>query len=323
MDRKTIREYTHKVGNFLALENNAYKQWVFRYTFLELEKDLSGRGDITTNILFKDLLKAKAKIVAKSDMILAGIDEIKYFLVDADPNFRPSLKGNFEIDFKFKDGDFVKKGDVILEMKAYSHDILAVERTVLNLLMRMSGVATFTKKVVDSIKNYDVLLCPTRKTLWGLIDKKAVLVGGGGTHRINLADAVIIKDTHLDMVGRDFDTVFERLKNADVDSRFIEIEVENKEEAIKCAEGFAKFLDIEGAPKTIGVIMFDNMSPADILDAISALKEARLYENLLFEASGGINEDNVIEYAKTGVDIISMGCLTNGVKSADMSLKIG
>ncbi len=322
MDRQTIRGYTHKVSNFLSLDNNAYKQWVFRYTFLELEKDLSGRGDITTNILFKDFSKVNAKIVAKSDAILAGIAEVKYFLVDSDPAFRPSLKGGFEIDFKFKDGDFVKTGDVIIEIKAYSHDILAVERTILNLLMRMSGVATFTNEIVDKVKNYDVLVCPTRKTLWGLIDKKAVLVGGGGTHRMNLADAVLIKDTHLDIIGRDFDIVFDRLKNANLDSRFIEIEVENKEEALKCAEGFAKFLS-DDSLQTIGVIMLDNMKPAEISDTISALKDAGLHENLLFEASGGINEDNIIEYAKTGVDILSMGCLTNGARSADMSLKIG
>ncbi|MDP2642590.1 MAG: carboxylating nicotinate-nucleotide diphosphorylase [Candidatus Peregrinibacteria bacterium] len=322
MDRKTIREYTHKVANFLSLENNAYKQWVFRYTFLELEKDLSGRGDVTTNILFKDLSKVNAKIIAKDDAILAGLSEIKYFLVDSDPNFRPSLKGGFEIDFKFQDGNFAKKGDVIMEMKAYAHDILAVERTVLNLLMRMSGVATFTNGLVEKVKDYDVLVCPTRKTLWGLIDKKAVLVGGGGTHRINLADAILIKDTHLDIIGRDFDTVFERLKNANPDSRFIEIEVENKEEALKCAEGFAKFLNINST-QTIGVIMFDNMKPSDIVDAIAALNEAGLHENLLCEASGGIDEENVVEYAKTGIDIISMGCLTNGARSSDMSLKIG
>lgn len=322
MDRKTIREYTHKVANFLSLENNAYKQWVFRYTFLELEKDLSGRGDITTNILFKDFSKVNAKIIAKDDAILAGIAEIKYFLVDSDRSFRPSLKGGFEIDFKFQDGDSVKKDDVIMEIKVYSHDILAVERTVLNLLMRMSGVASFTRKIVDCVKNYDVIVCPTRKTLWGLIDKKAVLIGGGGTHRMNLADAVLIKDTHLDILGRDFGTVFDRLKSADVDSRFIEIEVENKEEALKCAKGFAEFLD-GNSTQTIGVIMLDNMKPTDIADTISALKEAELHENLLFEASGGINEENVLEYAKTGVDIISMGCLTNGARSVDMSLKIG
>ncbi len=322
MDRKTIKEYTHKVSNFLSLDNNAYKQWVFRYTFLELEKDLSGRGDITTNILFKDFSKVNAKIVAKDDAVLAGIAEIKYFLVDADSNFRPSLKGGFEIDFKFQDGDFVKKGDVIMKIKAYSHDILAVERTVLNLLMRMSGVASFTHEIVEKVKNYDILVCPTRKTLWGLIDKKAVLVGGGGTHRMNLSDAVLIKDTHLDIIGRDFDIVFDRLKSANVDSRFIEIEVENKEEALKCANGFTKFLN-GGSSQTIGVIMLDNMKPADISNTISALKDAGLYENLLFEASGGINHDNVVEYAKTGVDIISMGCLTNGARSSDMSLKIG
>jgi len=322
MDRKTIREYTHKVGNFLSLENNTYKQWVFRYTFLELEKDLSGRGDITTNILFKDFSKVNAKIVAKSDFVLAGVEEVKYFLKDGDRSFRPSLKGEFEIDFKFKDGDFVKTGDVVMEIRGYSHDILAVERTVLNLLMRMSGVATFTREVVEKVKNYDVLVCPTRKTLWGLIDKKAVLVGGGGTHRMNLSDAVLIKDTHLDIIGRDFDTVFDRLESANVDSRFIEIEVENKDEALKCANGFAKFLDSTKS-QTIGVIMLDNMSPAHIVDTISSLKDEGLHENLLLEASGGINEDNVLEYAKTGVDIISMGCLTNGARSADMSLKIG
>ena len=205
MDRKSLAQFTHKCDKFISLENSAYKQWIFRYTFLELEKDLATSGDISTALLFSDgKFKVEANVISRCGGVIAGIREIKYFLQDADPNFRPSIKGNFEIDFNVEDGDFIKEGDVIMKLSADVHDLLAAERTILNLLMRMSAVATFTRRILDMVKDYSVLICPTRKTLWGLLDKRAVLLGGGGTHRINLSDAVILKDTHLDVLSRDF-----------------------------------------------------------------------------------------------------------------------
>ncbi|MFA6917328.1 MAG: carboxylating nicotinate-nucleotide diphosphorylase [Candidatus Gracilibacteria bacterium] len=321
MNRQALAQLTHKAAGFLSLENNVYKQWVFRYTFLELEKDLGAKGDVTTEAVFPEKREVKAKIIAKEDGVLAGVEEIKYFLVDADENFRPRVSGKFSLDLKKKDGDVLQNGDVIMEISAEVHDLFAVERVVLNLLMRMSGVATKTRRIVDKVEKYGTLIVPTRKTLWGLLDKKGVVVGGGGTHRLNLCDAVLIKDTHLDLMGRDVYRTLKNLSENKPDCRFIEVETENPKEAVSAA----KFLSVDLSTyklNTIGAVMFDNTKPEDIKTAMDQIKKDGLYEKLLFEASGGINEENVVSYAETGVDIISMGELTNGVKSLDMSLKI-
>lgn len=320
MDRKILREYTHKAKSFLSLENSNYKQWVFRYTFLELEKDLGAKGDITTKALFKEPRSVKASVIAKSAGIFAGVEEAKYFLVDADVNLRPRLQGKFDIDFKINDGGEFKSGDVLMEIEADVSDLLVVERVLLNLLMRMSGVATYTRRIVEMVKDYDVLVTPTRKTLWGLIDKKAVVLGGGGTHRLGLYDAILVKDTHLDAIGRDLDLAMERIIAAKNDPRFIEIEVESPEETLKLCEIFTRVLGKE--IRSIGVILLDNMNAELIEEAMKLVKEHGYYDKLLFEASGGINESNIFEYAKTGVDILSMGSLTSGVKSVDMSMKV-
>lgn len=322
MDRKSIVQFTHKADNFLEIGNSTYKQWVFRYTFLELEKDLGVKGDVSTKLLFADgKSRVKSKIVSRSDGIVAGINEIKYFLVDADPNFRPSLKDYFKIETDFKDGDDVKVGDVIMEIEADVKDLLAAERVILNLLMRMSSVASFTRAVVDLVKDQQVLIVPTRKTLWGLLDKKAVLLGGGGTHRINLSDAVILKDTHLDVLNRDFEEVFKRIENGENDFRFLEIEVDNKNELMEVSKRISH-LTKDKKINSIGVVMMDNMSPDDALEAMKEVKSSKYYDDVLFEASGGITEKNVLNYAKTGVDIISMGCLTRSVQNFDIGMEI-
>lgn len=320
MDRKILREYTHKATSFLSIDNSQYKQWVFRYTFLELEKDLGAKGDITTVAIFTESKTVKARIIAKGDGVFAGGEEAKYFLVDADVNFRPRLKGEFKMDFRIKDGQEFKSGDVLIEIEADIADLLIVERVLLNLLMRMTGVATHTRKMVELVKDYDVLLTPTRKTLWGLIDKKAVVVGGGGTHRLGLFDAILVKDTHLDAIGRNLQLVLDRIVAANIDPRFIEIEVETPEETLKLCEIFTRVLGKE--IRSIGVILLDNMNAELIEEAMELVKEHGYYDKLLFEASGGINESNILEYAKTGVDILSMGSLTSGVKSVDMSMKV-
>lgn len=321
MDRKVLREYTHRAASFLTLDNSTYKQWVFRYTFLELEKDLGTKGDITTNAIFTEPKRVKAKVVAKGDGVFAGVEEAKYFLVEGDVKFRPRASGEFVLDFRVQDGQEFKKGDVLLEIEAEVHDLLAVERVLLNLLMRMSGVATFTRKIVGMVGDKEILITPTRKALWGLLDKKAVVLGGGGTHRLGLFDAILIKDTHLDALDRNFEAVFEKVATAKNDPRFVEIEVERVDEVVKVCEIFGRFLGDK--IRSVGVILMDNMNAEQMKEAMRLVSEAGFDEKFLFEASGGINEGNVMEYAEVGADIISMGSLTSGVKSVDMSLKVG
>lgn len=317
MDRKTLKEFTHKAAKFLEIKDRNYKQWVFRYTFLELEKDLGEFGDITTQFVLEENKLVTGVITTKEDGVLAGIDEIKYFLVDADPNFRQKVKGEFKIDFKYKDGQKVKVGDVVMEISANSHDLLATERVVLNLLMRMSGVATFTRRIVDLVADTGILITPTRKTLWGLVDKKAVVVGGGGTHRLNLSDAILVKDNHLKLLNGNFEELFKKLTSLAVSTRFCEVEVESLEDAVKCAEMSAKY-----PVKSVFAIMLDNMSAEDVKKTVDTIKDKGFYDNILLEASGGITEKNVLQYAKTGVDIISMGCLTSGARSLDLGMEI-
>lgn len=318
MDRKSLKNLTHNAKDFLSVRKNDYKQWVFRYTFLELEKDLTPFGDITTASVVKGGGEHSARVVALEDGVVAGLEEVVYFLVESDPRFRPRL-GKIEVELKKKDGDEVVAGDEILTMKGGVADLLAVERVVLNLLMRMSGVATKTSYLAGVLREAgcDVLITPTRKTLWGLLDKKACVLGGGGTHRLNLSDAILIKDNHLKVLGGSYSTALKNVADSNVDARFIEVEVEDKDSALKAAENLSalKF----GAPVCI---LFDNMSSSDISEAMSLLRGKGLYDLILFEASGGITEENLVEYAKTGVDIISMGCLTMGSCGLDFSLEV-
>lgn len=309
-----MREFTHNAANRLTLDNTDYKQWVFRYTFLELEKDFGTLGDLSSELVFEENFWASANIVAKSEGILAGVSEIEYFLVGADKNFRPRIAGDFVIEKFFMDGEKVVPGNVIMKISGGVKDLLVVERVVLNLLMRMSGVATNALRIVELVP--EVLVVPTRKTLWGWLDKKACSVGGAGTHRLNLSDAIILKDTHLDFFGRDLGKVFEKIEGGGDFPRFVEIEVENGEEALRVAEFF------NGRNDFVPVVMFDNVVPEEIFRAIVLIKERGFYDSCLFEASGGIGEGNVRDYATTGVDIVSMGCLTGGVAGVDMSMKI-
>jgi len=321
MNRKALAEFTHKASQMLTIENLNYKQWVFRYTFLELEKDLGTNGDITSEIVCNGTNKRiTAQILAKEEGVLAGREEIEYFLVKADANFRPSIKGEFEVKFNFEDGQKFQEEDVIVTISGLDKDLLAVERTVLNLLMHMSGIATYAEKLVKMAGD-SVLLCPTRKTTWGLLDKKAVLLGGGGTHRINLGDAILVKDNHLAVINGDFDQLLEKISASNKTARFCEIEVETKEQALELTEKLGKCVKNGQIIHPVAILL-DNMNPNSVNEIVHEVKKTEYYDHILYEASGGINEKNLQEYAKTGVDIISMGCLTNGVGNIDMSMNI-
>lgn len=323
MDRNALKNLTHNARDFLTIGKPDYKQWVFRYTFLELEKDLSPNGDITSESVVKDNNVVTGKVIAEEDGILAGAEEIRYFLVDSDPRFKPRL-GELQVAFFKKDGERIKKGEKVMEIIGKARDILAVERVVLNLLMRMSGVATKTFKLVEMLRKegLNTLLTPTRKTLWGLLDKKAVTVGGGGTHRLNLSDAILIKDNHLAVLGGSITTALKNASDKAREARFIEIEVENASDALSAAEGLTNFVSHEGI-QAPACVMFDNMKSSEIVEALGKIKEKGYYDKVLFEASGGIGGENLLEYAKTGVDIISMGSLTTGVESLNLNLEIG
>jgi len=319
---KIIDKYFN-AGKRLVLSDPVYKQWVMRYTFLELEKDLGENGDITTDCLKIDKRIYKARVYANSLGTMAGGDEIEYFLDKSDPNLRPRL-GHIKIISKQKDGEEFLKDDMILEIEGDIHDILKSERVVLNFLQHMCGIATKTKQIIEKAHtaNSKILICPTRKTTWGLLDKKAVYLGGGGTHRLSLSDAVLIKDNHEALFENDLKKLLENFNLPKTEYAFFEIEMQNPEQIVENAE-YLKNLQAERKLPVPVVIMFDNIKPEIIENIIIELKKNDFYDNFLFEASGGINEKNITDYAKTGVDVISMGSLTQKLEPLDLSLEIG
>ncbi|WP_069650659.1 carboxylating nicotinate-nucleotide diphosphorylase [Caloranaerobacter ferrireducens] len=255
-------------------------------------------GDITTDNLIGQDDISEAEIIAKEDGILAGIEiaEITFKLLDKDIQF-----------YRLKeDGQFLRKGDVIAKIKGKTRAILSGERTALNFLQRLSGIATKTRKFVDKVEKYKVRVADTRKTTPGIrvLEKYAVKLGGGSNHRYNLSDAVMIKDNHIRAVGS-IERAIKLMREKVSHTVKIEVEVETIEEFKQALSAGAD------------IIMLDNMS-------IEKMKEAVSINNkkAILEASGNVNIDNIEEVAKTGVDVISVGALTHSVKALDISLNI-
>ncbi|NJE00483.1 carboxylating nicotinate-nucleotide diphosphorylase [Thermococcus sp. JdF3] len=256
-------------------------------------------GDVTSEAVIPEGTKAKAVIIAKGEGIIAGVEEAK------------ALFEHFgvKVDVKKRDGEGVRKGDTILELEGNARAILLVERTALNVMGRMSGIATEVRKLVEKVKavNPKVRVAGTRKTLLKPIDKRAILIGGGEPHRFSLSDAILIKDNHLALVPLE-----EAIKRARAFSAYkvVEVEVESLEDALKAARAGAD------------VVMLDNMSPAEIAEVLTVLKREGLRERVKIEVSGGITPENITEYAELDIDVISLGYLTHSVKNFDVSLEI-
>jgi nicotinate-nucleotide pyrophosphorylase (carboxylating) len=288
----------------LTMTSKKYKNHVKKFWHFLLKNDI-GKGDATTNSLIKKNEKISAMIVAKEDGIFAGSDEIIF------------LNKDLEIKALKNDGDKIKKGEALLDIKGNSKKILSRERTFLNLLQRMSGIATLTNNLVKKLndKGSKARIAATRKTLWGSLDKKAVSVGGGLTHRLSLSDGILIKDNHLKIMRGNIEKALGLAKSK---SKYIEIEVENKKQAVTAAKAIKKMSN----NNNFFAIMLDKVPPEEIKSIIEELKNKDLYGYVLLEASGNINSDNLTEYGNCGVDIISMGRITNSAKALNMSLEI-
>jgi len=262
-----------------------------------LKEDLDKEGDITTNSLFLKE-KAVAKIIAKEDAILAGIAEAK----------KVFKKTGATLKTDFKDGDKVKKKQIVAEVEGAVRSILTGERLALNFICRMSGIATETKYLMDKCKkiNPKVVVAATRKTTPGFrkYEKKAVELAGGDPHRYGLYDAVLIKDNHLKIhsISNSIKKIKQKVKN-----KIIEIEVENEKDAL------------EAAKTNVDYIMLDNFTPEEGKKIAEKIRS--INPNIKIEVSGGINPDNIIKYAPFA-DRISLGYLTHSIKSKDFSLEI-
>lgn len=260
-----------------------------------------GFGDITSEAVVEEGKTVKAYIVSKDEGILAGIDIIRQLFEE---------KG-VKVTFWLKDGSKITKGDLLMSLEGDARTILLLERTALNLLMRMSGVASAANHYVNLVKGSNVRIAGTRKTspAIGKFDKYALKVGGADTHRFGLDDMVLIKDNHIAACG----TPLEALKKAKENTSFskkIEIEVETLDDAIECVKNGAD------------IVMLDNMSPDEVSEVIGELNKLNIRQNSLIEVSGGINEENILDYVNLGIDIISMGALTHATRSLDFSLKL-
>jgi len=267
-----------------------------------LEEDI-GQGDITTALIVPEGSIAEAEVIAKEAGVAAGIEEAKILL--------ESLK--LKTEMLVADGEKIKPKQVLMRISGDAQTILSVERTVLNLLSRMSGIATVTRKLVEKLQKagLETRVACTRKTAPGLLyfDKKAVQVGGGDTHRLHLDDMVLIKDNHIASVGSLKEAV-RKAKDKASFSKKIEVEVTKVEDVLVAAKA------------GVDIIMLDNFSPKQLKEAVRLLKKAGFQDKVLLEASGGITTENILAYASTGVDIVSLGEITHSPKALDINLEI-
>ncbi len=273
-----------------------YSTLVKKTIRLALLEDI-GHGDITSSLIVPHSSKAKARVFAKEDLILAGMPFVKEVFAALDPDVR-------EKTF-FKEGTALKKGDVIAEISGRARSILAGERVSLNILQRMSGIATLTRTYVEKVSGLPVRIADTRKTAPGLrfMEKYGVRTGGGANHRCVLYDGILIKDNHIKVAG----SVRKAIKCAKKAHHLMKIEVE-----VKNIKELNEALDA-GAD----IVMLDNMSPEDMAKAAGLAKG-----RVLLEASGNVTLDTVRSIAETGVDIISIGALTHSARAMDISMKI-
>ncbi len=260
-----------------------------------LEEDIP-YGDITSVSLFTKGSNAKASLIAKEDGIICGLPVFKRVF---------TILGQVEFISLFEEGSKVKSGDIIGEVKGDALNILMGERVALNLLQKMSGIATLTNKYVNELKGLNTKILDTRKTTANLrvLEKYSVKIGGGNNHRFSLSDGILIKDNHIGYAG----SIKEAIRLTKEKSSFIrkiEVETESKEDVIEALEAGAD------------IIMLDNMSPSQVAEMVKLIDG-----RALTECSGNITLDTVRNYALSGVDFISSGELTHSVKAFDISLK--
>ncbi len=270
-----------------------------------LKEDI-GKGDITTSAIMDKLAPGRASIIVKEDCVACGLEIAEWAMaqVDYSVRFKPNCR----------DGNFVGKGKELAFLEGHASSILRAERTMLNFLAFLGGIATRTKQFVDKAKPYGVKIMDTRKTfpLLRYLEKYAVWTGGGSNHRMGLYDQVLIKDNHIQVArtGKvtSLKNLVETARKKSLKGAVIEIEVETVEEFNDALAGRAD------------IIMLDNMTPQEVSSCVEIRRLSKIKPAL--EVSGGITLDTIEEYSKTKVDMISIGALTDSVRAIDLSLDI-
>jgi nicotinate-nucleotide pyrophosphorylase (carboxylating) len=277
--------------------NTGYLSQIEKIIDIALKEDL-GPGDITTSAIIDPSIKGKARLLAKEEIMLAGIEVSSKVFSLLDPEI--------VVECTYHDGDVVPNGKDIGIVKGSMRGILIGERTALNFLQHLSGIATLTRKYVDKTDPSRVRVIDTRKTTPGLriLEKYAVRMGGGTNHRFGLFDGILIKDNHIAVAGS-ISEALEKIKGRVPHTLRIEVEVEN----------------IKGVEEAIGAgadaILLDNMSLEEMKEAVSIAGG-----RVLLEASGGVTLESIEEISKTGIDLISVGAITHSARSVDISLEV-
>lgn len=271
------------------------------HSFLKnaLDEDI-GAQDHTSKSYFNNKIQNSFKLITKSNCIISGI-RLSEILIE-------KFRSNLSIEKFFNDGDQVKKGEKIFKIKGPLYSILSVERLLLNIMQRMSGISTYTSKLSKLISHTKCKILDTRKTTPGFRypEKWAVLIGGGFNHRMGLFDAILIKDNHIDSCGTIEKAIVSSKNYLYQNNLKIPVYIEVRD--IKELREVVKH-------DWIDRIILDNMSPTETKESVSFIKE-----RFLIESSGNINEKNIVEYAETGIDFVSMGSITHSAPIIDMSV---
>ena len=267
---------------------------------MALAEDLGRAGDVTAQACIPEGARMKAVFAARQPGVLAGIDCVRLTVLAMDPAATIVLKR--------RDGEAFAAGDVLAEVEADARAFLAAERTALNLLGRLCGIATLTRAYVEAVRGTRTRIADTRKTTPGLraLEKHAVVCGGGANHRFGLDDAILIKDNHVAVCGG-VSAAVRRARAAVGHLMKIEVEVDSLDQ-----------LD-QALAETPDVIMLDNFSLEDLTEAVRRRKSSP-FGAVILEASGGVNLDTVAAIARTGVDVISVGALTHSAPALDIGL---
>ena len=279
---------------------NRYKNQLNFFIENALSEDI-GIGDHTSLSCIDSQIKSSARLTVKESGYLAGVSLSKLIFEQFDPGL--------ELEIMIKDGNKIKKGDIVFKVHGSTLSILATERLVLNTIQRMSGITSFTRELTKMIKHTSCKILDTRKTTpnFRYAEKLAVLIGGGTNHRMGLFDAILIKDNHIDYCGGMKNTLKKTEKYLNKLDQELDVVVEcRNQKEINSAINF----------DFVNRILLDNYSPQELSNAILFIDGRKTTE-----ASGRIRKENIVEYAETGVDFVSIGELTNNVKSIDMSLK--
>ena len=302
-------------GANLHLGNAEYRANFQTISGALLKADLSPCDLTVESLGFADEI-AEAVVMAREPGIAAGLEEAAALF----------QAHEIQVRREKNDGDEIENGMGLLHLKGSRAKLLALERVALNIVQRMSGIATATyhTRMLASSATPEVRVVGTRKTPWGLMDKRAIHLGGGGTHRIGLGDAILVKNNHLALISdREEIAAPIAIKRAwarRAEAAFIEVEVRSAAAARAAAQTFR---DLQASSSAYScLLLLDNMSPHQISEAIAGLREAGIFDSVLLEASGNISEENIEQYAASGVDAISIGALTHSARALDICQRI-